>query len=164
MTLPVELDVAAQRRERFTDHRHPLLRLGASYALSLVVQEIYALFVSREVLFQTDIAIYIVSALVITVSLWRIFENAGLPRWAAIVPFYNFAMIYRLVGRPPRQGWLLLVPILNVYLYIRLMNELSRVFGGDRIFTVVLLISPFIGFPMLAFSRKAVYRAPALSI
>jgi hypothetical protein len=62
-------------------------------------------------------------------------------------------MLYRLVGRPPRQGALLLIPVYNVYLYMRLMNDVSRAFGGDRVFTAILVISPFIGFPMLAFSR-----------
>jgi hypothetical protein len=68
-------------------------------------------------------------------------------------------MLYRLVGRRPRHSAFLLVPILNVYLYTRLMNDVARAFGGDRIFTLALVVSPFIAFPMMAFGR-AIYRAP----
>jgi hypothetical protein len=129
-----------------------------TYAVSLGAQYFFARSVSRSVLFDTNIAIYVATTIVVIVSLWFIFEKADLPRWAAIVPLYNIAMLYRLVGRSPRESALLLFPVYNVYLYIRLMHEISRAFGGDRVFTAVLVISPFIGFPMMA-SRRATYRA-----
>jgi hypothetical protein len=141
--------------------RPALVRMAISAIVWWVAERLYAHVVSHRVLFDTNIALYVVAAFVIVISLWRIFENVGIPGWAAIVPFYNLAMVYRVVGRPPRQSWFLLVPVLNVLLYIRLMSELSRAFGGDRIFTLVLVVSPYMGFPMLAFSRKANYRAPA---
>jgi Family of unknown function (DUF5684) len=102
---------------------------------------------------ETDIAVYLASTLIITISLWRIFEKVGLPKWAAVIPFYNIVMLYRVVGREPRQAAWLLVPLLNVYLYFRLMLEVARSFGGDRLFAVVLVVSPFIGFPTIAFGR-----------
>src|SRR5580698_273905 len=150
-TAPFELN--KPRSAAHTRHRHPWVRLAINYAASLVIQYFFARSVSRTVLFRTDVVLYVASTLVIVVSMWVIFERAGVPRWAAIVPFYNVAMLYRLVGQPPRQSALLLIPVYNVYLFIRLMNDVSRAFGGDRVFTVILLISPFIGFPMLAFSK-----------
>jgi hypothetical protein len=129
--------------------------MAVSGILSWVALLLYAHAVSHDVLIEKYIAFSIATGLIITVSLWHIFKKAGIPKWAAIVPFYNLAMVYRLVGRPPRQSALLLIPIFNIYLYIRLMNELSRTFGGDRLFTVFLLSSPIVAFPMLAFGRPA---------
>jgi hypothetical protein len=131
--------------------------MAVSLSLSWVALFFYAHAVAHDVLVMTYLAFYLASGFIIIVSMWRIFEKADLPGWAAFVPFYNLVTMYRLVGRSPRQSALLLVPILNVYLYIRLMNELARAFGGDHFFTVSLLVSPFIAFPMIAFSRAAYF-------
>jgi hypothetical protein len=153
-----ELDMRGQARARSSRRQHPWVRMAVSLILSWIALFFYGHAVADDVLVETYIAFYIANTIIITVSLWRIFEKACLPGWAAIVPFYNFAMLYRLVGRPARQSALLLVPILNVYLFIRLMDEVARAFGGDRILTVALLVSPFIAFPMMAFGRAA-YRS-----
>ncbi len=36
------------------------------------------------------------------VAVWRAFEKAGKPGWAAIVPIYNFYIMCKIAGRP---GW-----------------------------------------------------------
>jgi hypothetical protein len=162
MIAPVELYSEEHRSAVDARHQHRVARMVASFILSWVATSLYARAVPHDVVIETYVALYVASGLIGSVSLWRIFEKAGLPGWSAAVPFYNVAMLYRLVGRRPRHSAFLLIPVLNVYLYIRLMNEVARAFGGDRIFTLALVVSPFIAFPMMAFGR-AVYRPPAPS-
>ena len=37
---------------------------------------------------------------------WRIFEKAGQPGWAAIIPIYNVIVLLEIVGRP--LWWIIL--------------------------------------------------------
>src|SRR5580765_5974094 len=39
-------------------------------------------------------------------ALWKIFEKAGEPGWAAIIPIYNLFILLKIAGRP---GWWLLL-------------------------------------------------------
>ncbi|MBB4907459.1 DUF5684 domain-containing protein [Actinophytocola algeriensis] len=94
------------------------------------------------------------------VAMWKLFEKAGQPGWAAIVPFFNFYTVLKVVGRP---GWwlaLMIVPIANVVVVILVAVDLARAFSRDGGFAVLLVLLPFVGFPMLAFSATAVYRGP----
>jgi signal peptidase I len=134
--------------------------LAANFVVSWTGFYIYARMVSHQILVDTYLAMYVAIALIVTISLWRIFDEAGLPVWPAVVPLYSIAVGYQLVGRRRRESLLLLVPVLNVYLYIRLMHEISLRFGGDWTLSVLLTLCPYVGFPLIAFSRRATYHSP----
>src|SRR5579872_6334917 len=148
---------------RTSPHRF-LLRLAANFVVSWTAFYVYARLVSHQVLVDTYLAMYVAIAVIVTISLWKIFAKAGLPVWPAVVPLYSIVVGYQLVGRRRRESLLLLVPVLNVYLYIRLLHEISRCFGGDWELSVVLVLLPYVGFPLLAFSRRAAYHAPDRAI
>lgn len=98
--------------------------------------------------------------IVVIVAWWKIFEKAGQPGWAAIVPFYNFYTALKVVGRP---GWwlaLMIIPVANVVVVILVAVDMAKAFGRDGGFAVLLVLLPFVGYPMLAFSADAVYRGP----
>ena len=91
---------------------------------------------------------------------WRIFTKAGQPGWAAIVPFYNYYVMLKMVGRP---GWwliLYLIPFVNFIIFIIVAIDLARSFGKGGGFAVGLIFLPFIFFPILAFG-SAQYQGPA---
>jgi hypothetical protein len=101
------------------------------------------------------------------VSMWKIFTKAGQPGWAAIVPIYNVYVLLQIVGRP--WWWLLLmlagfIPfvgwIVSVVVSIVISNDLSKSFGKGVGMTVLLVLLPVIGYPMLAFG-DAKYQGPA---
>lgn len=91
---------------------------------------------------------------------WRIFEKAGKPGWAAIIPIYNVIVLLEIVGRP--WWWLLLlfIPIVNVVVGFLLALDLSRSFGHDVAFALGLLFLGFIFYPILAFGGDT-YQGPA---
>ena len=90
---------------------------------------------------------------------WRIFEKAGREGWEAIVPFYNFYILLKIVGKP---GWWLLlyfIPFVNYIFIIWTYNMLSKSFGKDEGFTVGLVLLGIIFFPILALG-DATYQGP----
>jgi len=85
---------------------------------------------------------------------WRVFQKAGKPGWAVIIPFYNVIVLLEIVGKP--WWWLLLmifVPLGNLIWGIWAMNLLSKCFGKNEGFTVGLIFLPFIFYPILGFGN-----------
>ena len=95
--------------------------------------------------------IYVIIFLIIIVSAWKIFEKAGKPGWAAIIPIYNIIVLLEIVGKPVWWIILMLIPFVNFIVAIFVTHLLSRSFGKDIVMTILLLLVPFIGYPMLAF-------------
>ncbi|MFH1160717.1 MAG: DUF5684 domain-containing protein [bacterium] len=90
------------------------------------------------------------------VALWFIFEKAGEPGWAAIIPIYNFLEVIKIAGKPWWFILLMLIPIVNLVIYIIILNSLSKSFGKSAAFTVGLFFLRFIFLPILGFG-KSVY-------
>jgi len=98
---------------------------------------------------------------VITVAgMWRIFEKAGKPGWAAIIPIYNTIVLLEIVGKP--MWWLLLLifPCTSLIFAIWAINLLSKSFGQSEGFTIGLILLPFIFYPLLGFGNY-LYVGPA---
>jgi len=95
------------------------------------------------------------------VAKWKVYEKAGQPGWASIIPIYNIYVLLKIVGKP---GWWLLllifVPIVNAVLAIWMVNLLSKSFGKDVLFTLGLLFLSPIFYLILGFGN-AKYVGPA---
>jgi hypothetical protein len=100
------------------------------------------------------IIIFSVCALVLEIiSLWFIFQKAGEPGWAAIIPIYNYLIVIKVAGK---QWWwilLMLIPIANLVVYILILDGLSKSFGKGAGFTVGLFFLRFIFIPILGFGK-----------
>ncbi|MBW2509510.1 MAG: signal peptidase I, partial [Deltaproteobacteria bacterium] len=83
--------------------------------------------------------------------MWKIFEKAGKPGWAAIIPIYNIVVLLEIVGRPVWWILLLLIPIVNIVVGFLLALDLSRSFGHDLAFALGLFFLGFVFYPILAF-------------
>jgi hypothetical protein len=92
-------------------------------------------------------------------SVWKIFEKAGFPGWASLIPIYNIIVLLRLVGKPLWYIVLFLIPLVNVVVLVYLMYLLARSFDQDLLFAIGLIILPFIFYPILAFG-DAPYLGP----
>ncbi|HXB90846.1 MAG TPA: DUF5684 domain-containing protein, partial [Puia sp.] len=71
---------------------------------------------------------------------WIIFQKAGKPGWASIIPIYSLYVLLKIVGKP---GWWLLlfcIPVVNIVYLIWTINMLSKSFGKDEGFTVGLVL------------------------
>jgi len=92
--------------------------------------------------------------------LWKIFEKAGKPGWAAIIPIYNVIVLLEIVGRPWWWVILFLIPLVNVVIGFLVALDLSRSFGHDLAFALGLFFLGFIFYPILAFGGDS-YQGPA---
>lgn len=107
----------------------------------------------------TLISIYVIVAVLEIAGLWKIFEKAGRPGWAAIIPFYNLIVLVQIVGKPIWWFLLFLVPCLNIVFIPWTCNLLSKSFGKDIGYTLGIIFFPFIFLPILGFG-DATYVGP----
>jgi hypothetical protein len=95
--------------------------------------------------------IWLAIVLVLIISNWKIFEKAGEPGWAAIIPIYNIIILLKIVGRPIWWIVLLLIPFLNIIFLIIVVLDLAKAFNKGSGFAIGLLLLGIIFFPILAF-------------
>jgi hypothetical protein len=96
------------------------------------------------------------------VAQWRLYEKAGQPGIASIVPIWNFIVFLRIVGRPASHLFLFLIPIYGqLYMIPKVYFELCNSFGKTSIVDYVAVII-FNGFYVLnlGLSYEAVYQGP----
>ncbi|HVD98644.1 MAG TPA: DUF5684 domain-containing protein [Cytophagaceae bacterium] len=84
-------------------------------------------------------------------SYWKIFEKAGQPGWACIVPIYSMIVMLKIINKP--LIWLLwfFIPIVNLFFIFRIPFLLAKSFGKDTGYGFGILFLGFIFIPMLAF-------------
>jgi hypothetical protein len=99
----------------------------------------------------------IIPALIIGVisiiGMWKVFEKAGKPGWASIIPIYNIIVLLEIVGKPIWWIFLLLIPCTAFIFVPWIYNLLSKSFGQGVGFTLGLLFLSFIFFPVLGFGN-----------
>jgi F0F1-type ATP synthase assembly protein I len=99
----------------------------------------------------------IITYIVVSLLLSRIFRKAGVEGWKAWVPIYNTWITYELGGQ---KGWwalIMLVPVVNlvasVFLYIA-MYEIGLKFGKDGSFVLWAIFLPIVWYVWLAFDQS----------
>lgn len=102
------------------------------------------------------VILYVGLIVLMVASMWKIFEKAGQPGWAAIVPFYNqYILIVEVCKEKPIWFWLLLVPCANIvaaiYVIFVIPFKLAEKFGKDAGFAIGLILLGIVFYPMLAF-------------
>lgn len=101
--------------------------------------------------------ILIVFALVV---MWRIFTKAGYAGWKCLIPIYNIYCEFQMAWG---KGWvflLLLIPVVNIVIYIMLMVKLAHAFGKSTEFAVGLIFLSVIFLAILAFDDNTRYIGP----
>lgn len=101
----------------------------------------------------TILSIALILAILQYAGTWRVYEKAGKPGWACLIPFYNFFVLLQIVEKP--EWWLvwLFVPVANLVVKIWVTNLLSKSFGKDEAFTLGLIFLPYIFYPILGFGN-----------
>jgi hypothetical protein len=90
---------------------------------------------------------------VIVAGLWKVFEKAGKPGWAAIIPIYNIIILLEIVKRPIWWIVLYFIPIVQLLAAIVVGLELAKRFGKSQAFGIGLALLPMIFIPILGFGK-----------
>lgn len=93
------------------------------------------------------------------VAMWKVFQKAGQPGWACIIPIYNVYIMTKIGGKPWWWLLLMLIPLVNIIFVIWLYNMISKSFGKDEGFTVGLVLLGIVFWPILGFG-SAKYLGP----
>jgi len=100
--------------------------------------------------------LYFALIILMIVGMWKTFDKAGKPGWAAIIPIYNIIVLLEITDKPIWWVVLFLIPIVNfvapVVVMFLVYITLAERFGKGGGFAVGLFFLPFIFFPMLGFS------------
>jgi len=104
--------------------------------------------------------VWLAIMVVMIAAAWKMFEKAGKPGWAAIVPIYNAIVLLDIVGKPMWWIILMLIPVVNIVVGIIVLVRLARSFGKDVGFAIGMIFLPFIFYPILGFG-DAQYSKPA---
>lgn len=105
--------------------------------------------------------VYFALIVLLLVGMWRVFEKAGHPGWAAIIPIYNSYILCKIAGKP---GWwvlLMLIPLVNFVILLLISLEVSRNFGKTSGFAIGLWLLPIVFYPILGFSDARYVAAAA---
>lgn len=100
----------------------------------------------------------LVLAVLVIAGMWAAFRKAKQPGWAAIIPIYNTLVMLWVAGKPwwwilllflaviPIVGWVVALAVAIIVYY-----NIAKRFGRGVGMTLLLLLLPFIGWPVLGF-------------
>jgi len=94
--------------------------------------------------------VYIAIIVAMVAAQWKIFEKAGKPGWAAIIPVYNLVILLEIIDRP--LWWLLLVLCIGPVGMILIAMDLAENFGKSKGWGIgMLFFLGIVGYPILGF-------------
>ena len=82
-------------------------------------------------------------------GLWRVFEKAGKPGWASLIPIYNTWVLVEIIKKPVLWFIMLLLPCVSAVFAILVCIELAKVFGKSAGYGIGLVLLSPVFFPML---------------
>lgn len=98
-----------------------------------------------------------VISIIMIIAMWKLFEKANKPGWAAIIPIYNIIVLFQIARMNPWLLLLVFIPLINFIalpiLLIMLQFKIALAFGKEMGFGFGLLFLGFIFYPILAFSN-----------
>lgn len=102
--------------------------------------------------------VFTIILVLIHFGLWKLFEKAGRKGWESLIPIYREYVITRITGHP---GWwiaLLLIPIVNIFIFFGLYLDLVKCFGKRRFWEyAATVLLPFVVLPWWGNDPKVVY-------
>ena len=95
--------------------------------------------------------LFMVAAVLATLAaMWKVFERAGEPGWAVIVPIYNLYVLTKVAQVSALWIVAMLIPFVNIIAGFVVSNGVARRFGKSAGFGIGLMLVPFLFYPMLA--------------
>ena len=111
-----------------------------------------------------NIELFAILALTVVIfaGFWKMFEKAGEPGWAGIIPIYNLYILVKISGNAWWWFILLLVPVVNFFAALKISIDVAGKFNRGVLFGLGLMFVSFIFYPLLGFGDSQ-YRDTAHS-
>lgn len=145
-----------------------MLIIGGFQIISLVVTIAtwgteYLEWMLQTVLIGLLMSLLIGISVLLATGAWYMFEKAGKPGWAILVPIYNLIVMCEIAKKPTWWVALFLIPIANIIFLIMMLNGISKAFGKTEGFTVGLVFLRQIFFAILGYG-PAQYQFEAVKV
>ncbi|MFN0276414.1 MAG: signal peptidase I [Chitinophagales bacterium] len=100
----------------------------------------------------------ILSIIGVHIGLYKLFQKAGIKGWKALIPFYNYYLCVKLIGKPLWWFLLLFVPVVNAVMIFLISTDLVRAYGKDSFWAgVASMMIPQVYYPLIGFDKKVKY-------
>ncbi len=99
--------------------------------------------------------IYIALCVFGLIGLALTYSKAGKPSWGAFIPIYNVVLLLRIARRPLWWIILLMIPLVNVVVFIVISIDIAKAFGKGIGFGWGLACLGFIFYPILGFGDSS---------
>lgn len=100
--------------------------------------------------------VWILFALVLTlvqiIGMWKVFEKAGQKGWMALIPILNIYVLIRIAGKEAWWLILFLIPCVSIVAAIIVYMGVAERFGKSQAYGLGLAFLGVIFWPMLGFS------------
>lgn len=81
--------------------------------------------------------VYLVLIVAVIAAYWSLFEKAGEAGWKAIIPIYNMYVLCQIAGRNGLWFLGMLIPFVNIIIWLIISIDLAKHFGKSTAFGVV---------------------------
>ncbi len=106
---------------------------------------------------------FLAAYILLSISLYFVFQKAGKPGWQGLVPGYNFVVWTELIGRKAWYAAFLLIPLVNIFIYAGMSIEMVRSFKKYSFWhSVLAVIATPLFFGYLGLSSKEEYDGPTV--
>jgi len=78
------------------------------------------------------------------IATWKLFQKAGKPGWAAIVPFYNTVVMLQIAKQPIWYFVMLFIPFVNFIFAILVLVGFIKAYRGSVGFWVAYILFPLV--------------------
>ena len=95
--------------------------------------------------------VWLLIVVLMIAGMWKVFQKAGKPGWAAIVPIYNIIVLLEIAGKPAWWVVLFLIPFVNFIIAIMLGISVAAKFGKGTGYGLGLALLGPVFYPMLGF-------------
>ena len=93
--------------------------------------------------------------LIYFLSFWKIFEKNGRKKWEGLVPIYNIYIWLKIINKPWWWLFFFLIPFVNLIVTIGCNVETARLFGKySAKDTFLMILVPWYYIPFLAFDNN----------
>ena len=84
-------------------------------------------------------AIVFLPFIICLIARWKIFTKAGRPGWAALIPIYRTYVMFDIVYGDGWKMLLLIIPLVNLFVALKFLLDLSIVYEKGTAFAIGLL-------------------------
>ena len=97
---------------------------------------------------------FVISVLMV-IAWWKIFSKADEPGWAAIIPFYNLYVLFKITWGKGLLFLTMFIPLVNIVFYIITSVKLCKAFGKGALFTLASIFFPNVTTLIMGFDNSS---------